>query len=208
MPAAARACYSQRQIGAALGAHRQIRLLQVELALEPAARLVGEASLAQKLVQELPFGLDQLQPQFYLLFGALAVVRGRQLLQPAVIACPQLLQDVLGEIALLGEFLQALARTVECILARNVLGVRLSRALLDPAVRQAERTHHDRQEQAKADQGGDDDAERDEQNEVAVGKWLTIGQRERDRQCGSERDDAAHARIGERERPFPGRRRI
>src|SRR5262245_65241204 len=152
----------QRQVGAALSAHRQVGFLQVEFALEPAARLVSETSLAQKLVQELALGRDQLQPQVHLLLGGFGVVSSRKLPQPSVLALSQLTNGVLRKIALGGEFLQALPCPFERVLARHMLGVRLPRALLDAAVRQPERAHHRREQQAEPDQAHGDDAERDE----------------------------------------------
>src|SRR5262245_35998964 len=50
----------QRRLAFALRQDR--RLLEVEVALQAAARLVGDAALAQQIVEEVALGRDQLKP--------------------------------------------------------------------------------------------------------------------------------------------------
>ena len=52
----------QRRVLAAGAAHDGL-FLEVEFALDPAARFVGDLAVAQELIEEFALGLDQVQPQ-------------------------------------------------------------------------------------------------------------------------------------------------
>ncbi len=71
-----------------------------------------------------------------------------------------------------------------------------------------EPAHQCRQHQPLADQRDDDDAESDEQNEIAIGKRRARRGGQRNSQSRRQRDDAAHADKAQEEQPLPRRHRI
>ncbi len=131
-----------------------------------------------------------------------------QYLRAAQIARAQQVEHVVGHRALPGERVQPLLNLLQRGLARLELGLDLAHALLSPwRVSPSQRTTLG-SSRPWPDQRHDDDAEGDEQDQVAVRKRRAAQGRVGNRQRGGERDHAANAGEGEHERMLPRRRRI
>ena len=80
--------------------------------------------------------------------------------------------------------------------------------LVTAGVGNAKQAYHRGKGKAEADQRDDNDAEGYEQDQVAIGKCVATGKRERQRQRRGQRHRAAHAGKRQDERPLPRWRRI
>ena len=153
-------------------------------------------------MKEFPLGPNQLQPQFHLL-GGFAVIGLGQLLQPAL-ARAQLLHHVVGQIAAAMNSPGASARG-RAPLARGVLG-RLFRArVLPPPCARPSARMTGGSSSPNLTSVDDDDAEGDEQDEIAIGKRRAIGQRERMASAAAS-ETTPRMPVKEQRTPLPGRR--
>ena len=120
----------------------------------------------------------------------------------------QQLDDLVGEFAVVGDGVERFQRGIERLAPRRDFRFMLGDMFVAAVLRDAEPSHHRRQPEPEADQRDEDDAEGDEQDQVAIGKRVAVRQRERQRQRGGQRHRAAHAGERDHERRSPWRRRI
>ena len=111
---------------------------------------------------------------------------------------------MLVELALLGDLLKIFPRVLDRFATRVEFGLVLALLFGAAFVGDAEPADHAWQHQSLSDQCRDDDAEGDEQDQVALRKRRAARDGERDRQRRCERDDATHA--GKRQHEGPDRK--
>ena len=113
------------------------------------------------------------------------------------------LDDFVGQFAVVGDGVERFERRVERLAPRRDFGFVLGQVFVAAGLRDAEPSHHRRQAEAQSDQRDEDDAEGDEQDQVAIGKGLAAWQREWQRQRRGQRHRAAHAGEGDHEHDAP-----
>ena len=171
-----------------------------------AATVVGDLALAQQLVEKFALGRDQLSRSF----APNAAFRIRRSSCAAradagFVAQPEHGCDLVGQPALARDLFEPAQPRIHGVITRGELGLVLAPAFDGAVARHAEPTGDQRQQQSEPDQREDDDAEGDEQDQVAIRKRLPVGERERDRERGRQRDDAAYAGEADDERLLPRR---
>src|SRR5207302_5325775 len=110
--------------------------------------------------------------------------------------------------AVVGHGLERGQRRAERLAPRRDFGFVLSQMFVAAGLRDAEPSDYRRQPKPQSYQRDENDAERNEQNEVTIWKPFAVWKREWQRQCGGQRDRAAHSGERKHEHPLPRRRRI
>jgi hypothetical protein len=104
----------------------EMRLTQIELALDPAPCLVLKLTAAKEFVDAPPFGsnqkkLDLITKLRALSMAIMVVISILRVLEPVVVVRPEWLNDVLEEIAFGGKLIKALDRCLDPLPASLVL---------------------------------------------------------------------------------------
>ena len=165
-----------------------MRLAQIELALDPAPRLVLELAAAKQLVDVLPLGHDQLELDLVvelreLPVAVVAIAPMLDILEPLAVTRAQRVHELLRQVALDPERLEALDRRLDRPPPSLMLLGPFVVALAAAGMGETEHADHRRQRQALSHQRHQDHAKRQEQNEIAVGERLPAcgGKRNRER---------------------------
>src|SRR5262245_35615294 len=103
-----------------------MRLTQIELALDPASRLILQLAAAPQFVYAPPFRSDQKKLDLVTLRGAfsmavIAIASEFRELEPICVVDPKRLNDLLNEIAFGGKRIEAFDRCLDPLPARFVL---------------------------------------------------------------------------------------
>src|SRR5205085_1854338 len=134
-----------------------VRLAQIELALDPAPRLVFDLAVAEQIVDVLALGCDQLELDLIVQVGELAVLSPLgasmlDMLEPVMMPESNRPHELLGPVALGLELVEALQDCLDRFSARVML-LRSVRVAFSPAgMCKPQRTDDPRQGQALADQ--------------------------------------------------------
>src|SRR5215218_11272220 len=98
----------------------------------------------------------------------------------------QQLDYLIRQFAIVGDGIERFERDPERLAPRRDFRFDLRPMLTARRLGDAEPAHHQREPEAKADQGDEDDAEGYEQDQVAIWKRLATRKRERQRQRGGQ----------------------
>ena len=115
---------------------------------------------------------------------------------------------LVGQFAIVGDGVERLERSTKRLAPRRDFRLVFRHVFRVTRVGDAEPPDHRRQPEPQSDQRDENDAEADEQNEVAVWEALAIRKRERQRQRRGQRYRAAHAGERDHEYRAPRWRRI
>src|SRR5437588_1061741 len=182
------------------------RDLEIQVALDAAHDVVADPAFVSQRVNRAPFGLEQLaaEPlvgQRALLDGAVAPMkRLREAVDPEPIRAAETLRGVLPDPVLLDELVKPGERGFRGLDARLRLFLALEAVLLEP-----QRADHERQRESLHNQGGEDDAEREVNDQVAVCEASAGMRRQRDRERRRDRDRTAHSGPGDERGLLPRR---
>src|SRR5229473_7366677 len=174
-----REAFSQRPL--AIFAVGEAGFLQIEIAFDPPPDLVGDLAVAQQNVDEFPLRRDQLPRQGRALRRDLAcfgIERVRQLVGADLVPRPQQSDHLVGQFAIVGDGVERLERRRERFAPRYELRFMLRQMFGAAGLPEAKLPDHRRQPEPQSHQRDEDDAERDEQDEVTVGEILATGKRE------------------------------
>jgi len=192
---------------------RKIGLTQVELPLESAPRLIPQCPLAIELIDLLPLGCDQQQLDFvgkrYRVLMILCPRRCVLKMTKAVLMLySKLPNDVIRKPTFHGKLVEALDRGLDGVSARYQLLCPVGVELLVTGVGEPEQPDYGRQHQALAYERYQDDCERKEKNQIAIGEWPAVIHCEWNGKRRGKRHDTADAGESEHKRPLPRRRGI
>src|SRR5580704_13274514 len=189
------------------------RIAQIELALDVPAAFILQFAGAIKIVDEVPFRLDQreldviakLGDLFVMLIAILAMV---DIFEPVAQMSPDRSDQRLGELAALGERLEPFDRRLDRASADLELLLPLGLSLTASCVRETKHAGYRGKRQAFADQGDEDNSEGQNQDQIAIWKWAPVSDGEGDCKRSGKRDDAADASKRRQERVLPRRVRV
>src|ERR1700722_12989769 len=159
------------------------RIAQIELALDAAAAFILQLAGAVKIVDEVPFRLDQreldfiakLSDFFVMLVAVLAML---DIFEPVAQMSEDRSNHRLAELADLGERFESLNRRLDHASADLELLLPLGLSLTASCVRQTKHAGYRGKGQAFADQGDEDNSEGQNQDQIAIWKWAPVGEGE------------------------------
>ena len=119
------------QRGHAFAPRQNRGFFQIQVALQPAPRFVGDLALAQQFVKEIALGLDQLLAQIVAFAhgfeSAVQIVGNRPL--AVIVTRVEELEDLRAQIPLAGDFFQMMPRRADRRVACRKLGLLLAAVL-------------------------------------------------------------------------------
>src|SRR5262245_58055780 len=201
--------FSQRQFpGGAPGLNAG--LFKVELVFDPPPRFVGNLAFAQELVNEFALGGDELEPQgraeLRIFLSIRAIARAE--LAAGLVARSERRGHRVWQLVLFREFFEHAQSGVHGGKTGGELRLVLALAFFGSLLCDAQPADHCRQRQTETHQGEEDNSKSDEQDQVAMRKWLSVGDGQRNGERSGQRDDATDARIAKHEYPLPRRLRV
>ncbi len=169
-----------------------MRMAQIELALDPAPRLVLQFAGTVELIDRLPLGGDQQKLElvnqldtFLLPAVAIAIV---DMSQPVAVTAAQRRYNFLRQPTLRRKLIEPFERGFDRLMPRlNFLGL-VGMALAAPDMGKSEHADHQGQQQALPDKRHEYDGKCEEEDQITIWKRLALSRHERDRQRRSERD--------------------
>src|ERR1700733_9495938 len=189
------------------------RIAQIELALDMPAAFILQFAGAIKIVDEVPFRLDQRELDLIAKLGDLfvvlvAILAMLDIFEPVAQMSEDRSDHRLGELAAFGERLEPFDRRLDRASADLELLLPLGLSLTASCVRETKHASYRGKRQAFADQGDEDNREGQNQDQIAIWKWAPVSDGEGDCKGGGKRDDAADAGKRYEERVLPRRVRV